>query len=65
VNSFSPAGVYRGHDAGFVRQLALRIPMGRMAAINEYKGCIVFMASDASSFMTGHNLIVDGGRTVW
>jgi NAD(P)-dependent dehydrogenase (short-subunit alcohol dehydrogenase family) len=65
VNAFSPAGVYRGHDPGFVRQLAHRIPMGRMAAENEYKGAIVFMASDASSFMTGHNLIIDGGRTVW
>ncbi|MEO5373706.1 MAG: SDR family oxidoreductase [Alphaproteobacteria bacterium] len=65
VNAFSPAGVYRDHDPKFVAQLASRIPMGRMAAINEFKGAIVFLASDASSFMTGHNLVMDGGRTIW
>lgn len=65
VNSFSPAGVYRGHEEAFLDQLSFRIPLGRMAMINEYKGAIVFMASDASSFMTGHNLVMDGGRTIW
>ena len=65
VNSFSPAGVYRDHDPEFVKKLSSRIPMGRMASINEYKGAIIFLASDASSFMTGHNLIMDGGRTIW
>jgi NAD(P)-dependent dehydrogenase (short-subunit alcohol dehydrogenase family) len=65
VNSFSPAGVYRDHDPKFVEQLAFRIPMGRMAFPQEYKGPIVFLASDASSFMTGSNLIIDGGRTIW
>jgi NAD(P)-dependent dehydrogenase (short-subunit alcohol dehydrogenase family) len=65
VNSLSPAGVYRDHDPAFVKQLASRIPLGRMAQINEYKGAIVFLASDASSFMIGHNLVMDGGRTIW
>ncbi len=65
VNCLSPAGVYRDHDPAFVKQLAARIPLGRMAQINEYKGAIVFMASDASSFMIGHNLVMDGGRTIW
>ncbi|KAF0225646.1 MAG: short-chain dehydrogenase/reductase [Rhodospirillaceae bacterium] len=65
VNAFSPAGVYRNHDPAFVKKLAACIPMGRMAAINEYKGAIAFLASDASSFMTGHNLVMDGGRTCW
>jgi NAD(P)-dependent dehydrogenase (short-subunit alcohol dehydrogenase family) len=65
VNCFSPAGVYRDHKPGFVKKLVERIPMGRMGAINEYKGAIVFLASDASSFMTGHNLVMDGGRTIW
>lgn len=65
VNCLSPAGVYRDHDPDFVKQLASRIPLGRMARINEYKGAVVFLASDASSFMVGHNLVMDGGRTIW
>ena len=65
VNALSPAGVYRGHDPAFVAKLSATMPLGRMAAENEYKGAIVFLASDASSFMTGHNLVIDGGRTAW
>ena len=65
VNAFSPVGVYRDHDPKFVEQLAFRIPLGRMAFPQEYKGPIVFLASEASSFMTGANLVVDGGRTIW
>lgn len=65
VNAISPAGVFRNHDPAFVKQLASRIPMGRMAREGEFKGAIVFLASDASSFITGHNLVIDGGRTIW
>ena len=65
VNSISPSGVFRNHDPKFVEQLALRIPLGRMAFPQELKGPIVFLASDASSVMTGGNLIIDGGRTIW
>jgi NAD(P)-dependent dehydrogenase (short-subunit alcohol dehydrogenase family) len=65
VNSISPAGVYNHHEEKFVRQLTERIPMGRMAEPGEYKGAVLFLISDASSFMTGSNLIVDGGRTAW
>lgn len=65
VNALSPAGVYRNHDPAFVAKLAATMPLGRMAHENEYKGAIVFLASDASSFMTGHNLVIDGGRTAW
>jgi|TARA_B100000073_G_scaffold33128_1_gene25135 NAD(P)-dependent dehydrogenase (short-subunit alcohol dehydrogenase family) len=65
VNSLSPGGVYVSQPEGFVERLTNLIPVGRMAERDEYKGSIVFLCSDASKYMTGHNLIVDGGRTVW
>ena len=65
VNSLSPGGVYTGQPEAFVHRLTNLIPMNRMASVDEYKGAIVFLCSDASSYMTGANLIVDGGRTVW
>jgi NAD(P)-dependent dehydrogenase (short-subunit alcohol dehydrogenase family) len=65
VNAISPGGVYNGQDGDFVRRLAQRIPMGRMADKDEYKASVVYLLSDASSYMTGFNLVVDGGRSVW
>ena len=65
VNSLSPGGVYVNQPEDFVEKLTNLIPTGRMAKKDEYKGSIVFLCSDASTYMTGHNLIVDGGRTVW
>lgn len=65
VNCLSPTGVYNNHPEEFVERLSNIIPMGRMANIDEYKGAIIFMCSDASSYMTGTNLIIDGGKTVW
>ena len=63
--SISPGGVYNGQPEDFVARLTNLIPLGRMAAINEYQGAIVFLCSDASSYMTGTNLVVDGGRSCW
>lgn len=65
VNSISPAGVFREQDSKFVEILSSRIPLGRMANPEELKGPVVFLCSDASSYITGSNLVVDGGRTIW
>mgnify|MGYP003126609219 CR=1 FL=1 len=65
VNSLSPAGIFNGQPDEFVDKLTNLVPMGRMANVDEYKGAVVFLCSDASSYMTGSNLIVDGGRTSW
>ncbi len=65
VNSISPGGVYNGQSDEFVAKLAKLIPMSRMAELGEYQGAILFLCSDASSYMTGTNLVVDGGRTCW
>tara|TARA_R110000803_G_scaffold209367_1_gene278880 strand:- start:3037 stop:3873 length:837 start_codon:yes stop_codon:yes gene_type:complete len=65
VNALSPTGVYNNHPEDFVKKLSNIIPMGRMADIDEYKGAIVFLCSDASSYMTGENVVIDGGKSVW
>jgi NAD(P)-dependent dehydrogenase (short-subunit alcohol dehydrogenase family) len=65
VNCLSPGGVYDGHDPQFVKNVTSLIPMGRMAHTDEYKAAVLFLVSKASSYMTGANLIVDGGRTAW
>lgn len=65
VNALSPGGVYNNQNADFVGRLTNLIPMGRMADADEYKAAVVFLISDASSYMTGANLSIDGGRTTW
>ena len=65
VNCLSPTGVFNDHPEDFVKKLSSIIPMGRMAHIDEYKGAIAFLCSDASTYMTGENMVIDGGKTVW
>tara|TARA_B100000900_G_C20601996_1_gene726053 strand:- start:2938 stop:3744 length:807 start_codon:yes stop_codon:yes gene_type:complete len=63
VNSLTLAGVRGDQDKEFLEQYEKRIPIGRMAKINEYNGAIIFLSSNASSYMTGSNLVIDGGWT--
>ena len=65
VNALSPGGVFEDQDPLFVSKLTKLIPLGRMANVDEYRSAIQFLCSDASSYMTGQNLVIDGGRSVW
>lgn len=65
ANALSPGGVYTGQDNKFVEKLTSLIPMGRMATEDEYVGAVQFLCSDASAYMTGQNIVIDGGRSIW
>lgn len=64
-NALSPGGVFAGQGDEFVRRLSSLIPLGRMARRDEYRAAVQFLCSDASAYMNGQNVVMDGGRSVW
>jgi NAD(P)-dependent dehydrogenase (short-subunit alcohol dehydrogenase family) len=65
VNSLTPGGIFNGHQELFVERFSQLNPIGRMSRKDELRGGIVYLASDASSHVVGHNLVIDGGWTAW
>lgn len=64
-NALSPGGVFNGQGEEFVQHLTSLIPLGRMASKDEYRAAVQFLCSDASSYMNGQNVVMDGGRSAW
>jgi NAD(P)-dependent dehydrogenase (short-subunit alcohol dehydrogenase family) len=65
VNAISPGGIARGQAQAFVKRYEARTPLGRMATEDDFRGAVAFLASDMSAYITGQNLLIDGGWSVW
>ena len=65
VNCISPGGLFANQPEKFLENYNRRVPLGRMANKDDIKGAVVYLASDASAYVTGHNLVIDGGWTAW
>ncbi len=65
VNALSPGGIFNGQSEEFVQRLTSLIPLGRMASCDEYRAAVQFLCSDASAYLNGQNIVMDGGRSVW
>jgi len=64
-NALCPGGIFRNHDKKFIKKISKLIPLNRMAKIGELNKAMFFLISEDSSYVTGHSLVVDGGRTIW
>jgi NAD(P)-dependent dehydrogenase (short-subunit alcohol dehydrogenase family) len=65
VNSVSPGGIESGQNSKFISKYSQKVPMNRMGRSEEIVGAVLYLASDASSYVTGHNLVIDGGLSCW
>ena len=65
VNALSPGPVFNNQPLAFQKKIKKLIPLNRMAKKEEYVGTVMYLCSDASSYMTGQNIVVDGGRSIW
>ena len=65
TNTLCPSGIYNGQDSEFVKKFINNVPMGRMSEPQEYVGTILYLISEASSFVNGATIVVDGGKTIW
>ena len=65
ANCISPGGMYNGHSAEFYQKYSCSTPIARMGKVDDLIGAVLYLASDASKYVTGQNLVIDGGRTAW